>query len=200
MVALKLIISYFTRLKIRTKSCWCIWKWLLTIFNIQLILHFFFLRFQRVNLSFNFPFYGHILKEITVATGGKSLTTHLFSLAQSYNAQSVFKVATSRATLYEFLLYFCSLFTFIAAAQCILRRPKSKCVKQYEYIWQQNSAALRNYNLHHRFAVMLCWIFLAHALVFCMISVDMFLYNLSISNKVLKLRICFQAAEVEELD
>ncbi|XP_026168770.1 plexin domain-containing protein 2 [Mastacembelus armatus] len=25
---------------------------------------------ERVNLSFNFPFYGHILKEITVATGG----------------------------------------------------------------------------------------------------------------------------------
>uniref|UniRef100_A0A673ADF1 Si:ch211-106h4.6 n=1 Tax=Sphaeramia orbicularis TaxID=375764 RepID=A0A673ADF1_9TELE len=29
-----------------------------------------FLCFQRVNLSFDFPFYGHILKEITVATGG----------------------------------------------------------------------------------------------------------------------------------
>lgn len=27
--------------------------------------------FQRVNLSFDFPFYGHFLREITVATGGK---------------------------------------------------------------------------------------------------------------------------------
>lgn len=26
---------------------------------------------QRVNLSFDFPFYGHFLREITVATGGK---------------------------------------------------------------------------------------------------------------------------------
>lgn len=26
---------------------------------------------QRVNLSFDFPFYGHLLREITVATGGK---------------------------------------------------------------------------------------------------------------------------------
>lgn len=34
-----------------------------------------FLCFQRVNLSFDFPFYGHLLKEITVATGGESLTT-----------------------------------------------------------------------------------------------------------------------------
>uniref|UniRef100_A0A8C3ANS6 Plexin domain containing 2a n=1 Tax=Cyclopterus lumpus TaxID=8103 RepID=A0A8C3ANS6_CYCLU len=35
-----------------------------------LILHFVVLFLQRVNLSFDFPFYGHILKEITVATGG----------------------------------------------------------------------------------------------------------------------------------
>lgn len=34
-----------------------------------------FLCLQRVNLSFDFPFYGHLLKEITVATGGESLTS-----------------------------------------------------------------------------------------------------------------------------
>lgn len=31
---------------------------------------------QRVNLSFDFPFYGHFLREITVATGGKWFSTH----------------------------------------------------------------------------------------------------------------------------
>lgn len=30
----------------------------------------------RVNLSFDFPFYGHFLREITVATGGKCFSTH----------------------------------------------------------------------------------------------------------------------------
>lgn len=33
-----------------------------------------FLHTQRVNLSFDFPFYGHFLREITVATGGKYIT------------------------------------------------------------------------------------------------------------------------------
>lgn len=27
---------------------------------------------QRVNLSFDFPFYGHMLREVTVTTGGQS--------------------------------------------------------------------------------------------------------------------------------
>ncbi|XP_014745058.1 PREDICTED: plexin domain-containing protein 2 [Sturnus vulgaris] len=31
----------------------------------------------RVNLSFDFPFYGHFLREITVATGGEWLSNHL---------------------------------------------------------------------------------------------------------------------------
>lgn len=37
--------------------------------NIDFI--FWYYSFQRVNLSFDFPFYGHFLREITVATGGK---------------------------------------------------------------------------------------------------------------------------------
>lgn len=42
----------------------------LVFFTEQLMLHF---SFQRVNLSFSFPFYGHILKEVTIATGGENL-------------------------------------------------------------------------------------------------------------------------------
>lgn len=42
-----------------------------TIINLQLYFCFVSPCLQRVNLSFDFPFYGHILKEITVTTGGQ---------------------------------------------------------------------------------------------------------------------------------
>lgn len=35
-----------------------------------------FCHFQKVNLSFTFPFYGHSLKEITIATGGETNSTN----------------------------------------------------------------------------------------------------------------------------
>lgn len=69
---------------------WINWSSLIFLYcltdhvNTQFILHLAFLCFQRVNLSFDFPFYGHALKEVTVATGGKALHTWcLFS--RGYN-------------------------------------------------------------------------------------------------------------------
>lgn len=48
---------------------------------------------QRVNLSFDFPFYGHFLREITVATGGK-----LFSMHSPKNTATVFIFRISHLT------------------------------------------------------------------------------------------------------
>lgn len=58
--------------------------------------------FQRVSLSFDFPFYGHILRDITVATGGQSLTTGFGMLFLSYTFKQCRHI--------EWLLLYCSPF------------------------------------------------------------------------------------------
>lgn len=56
---------------------------------------------QRVNLSFDFPFYGHLLREITVATGGK-WTLFLVSV---FSAVVITVVVGYTVCAWHFLLY-----------------------------------------------------------------------------------------------
>lgn len=47
--------------------------------------------FQRVNLSFDFPFYGHTLREVTVATGGKYTRRNWLARFMRYGFREEYK-------------------------------------------------------------------------------------------------------------